>query len=700
MNKRASGPERTGPAAARRRAAVGLAALIILAVAVRGALFAISVRGVPAFDDECKIALQAKQIARGARPLLILASPYIFPLDAYLMAPFIHWLPRNAFGARVMAFALGLATVALSAAVLRRAARPRESWPGLLLILLPSAYFLMLQAGIALPGYPTLLCLSALTAWLAQRHGTVARRLWLNALLAGLAAGLAASITWLTLPVLAMAGLVIACGRNLRTVPVSAASFGVGALLGHLPHWAAQRTQPGAFDAVSHGLRPREALQRLWSPLMDLTLPAAFGWRPPVFPDHELRLGPGRGFEPVFSALWLAVVLAASGFVLRELWRRWRERRWPAFDLGAFFVGVTWLSLGLFLMSRRAHSHTFRYLILAVWSFPFLLAYVHARAGRVGRRLLVVLAAGLALTNAAATALVLQRWSRPDFADFLKLYDLQPVYRYLEQRGITRCYGSYPDAYRFTFDTDERIIGCQPYNERFAFWPVPFKEDVVDPCTNVAYVLSDTYRFPPGQFEEDLAAMRVTARRETCGQYQVYTDFAAASPDNDEPLPARRLSVGTSHQPEEAWALTDGDNFTRWRSHRSQEPGMWIEVRLRAPAVVSRLALSYDGYRYDRADALSLQAHDGRAWVLLRERIPADLDAFEFRAAHPVYGRETQTVRFDPVRTDRLRLEIAEPRSGRDWSIGEIRVFTPVGDCLTASQSAGPPAADVPDARR
>jgi hypothetical protein len=37
---------------------------------------------------------------------------------------------------------------------------------------------------------------------------------------------------------------------------------------------------------------------------------------------------------------------------------------------------------------------------------------------------------------------------------------------------------------------------------------------------------------------------------------------------------------------------------------------------------------------------------------------------------HPVYGQHVQTIRFPPVTTDALRLEIVKPDPGGDWTIG------------------------------
>ena len=104
---------------------------------------------------------------------------------------------------------------------------------------------------------------------------------------------------------------------------------------------------------------------------------------------------------------------------------------------------------------------------------------------------------------------------------------------------------------------------------------------------------------------------------------------------------------------------------------------MWIEARLREAAPVTRVSIYYNGYRHARPNALRLLAFDGQMWVTVRAHISRDLDAFEFQANHPVYGNELKTIRFPPVLTDRLRIEIEEPDAGHDWTVGEIELYTP-----------------------
>jgi hypothetical protein len=70
----------------KHRVGFGIVIVLLLGLALAGrvALFRAGCVTMPATDDECIIALQAKQIIHGDFSLLMLAQPYMFPLEAYL----------------------------------------------------------------------------------------------------------------------------------------------------------------------------------------------------------------------------------------------------------------------------------------------------------------------------------------------------------------------------------------------------------------------------------------------------------------------------------------------------------------------------------------------------------------------------------------------------------------------------------------
>ena len=121
--------------------------------------------------------------------------------------------------------------------------------------------------------------------------------------------------------------------------------------------------------------------------------------------------------------------------------------------------------------------------------------------------------------------------------------------------------------------------------------------------------------------------------------------------------------------------MNDGERRSRWRSHQAQEKGMWVDIHLPSAMPIKRITLYYDYYPYDNAHAINILATTDDGWKTVLAPVPFEMQPFEFNNGHPVYGSQFQTIRFDPVLTETLRIEIEEPHEGRDWTIGEIQVY-------------------------
>jgi MFS family permease len=669
---------------------VGLLLVVTLGLAVGLRLFVLHTgcAGIPAADDECITVLQAKQIANGSLPLLFLGQPYGFPLDAYLMSPIMNILPRTAFGARLTAFVLGLLSLLLGLLILRRWGRIADTWPGILLLLFGSTFLLILQSGSALPGYPTLILLASAVLWMAQRQGSddTHHPLWM-ALVAGVLTGVACSVTMLALPILIMAGIMMGLHRGWRTARWAVPVFALGGFVGLLPHALVAFLHPGAREVVFQAQPWKVALKELWSPVLDRTLPAALGIGSPVIAGSSERVTSFKGFALYFGVIWFLLLVVGSWIALARAWTRWRRERWPSLDTGMLVVGISWLCLLLFLASSRSHHRTYRYLILLVWAFPFLVTYLYGNARGLWRGVLAALTILFVVANLSNTVAVLKRWSDPGFADRLKSYDLRAAIDYLDSRGIRHAYATYADAYRITYATDERIVCSQPFNERFPGWPTPFKA-LVDASTNVAYVLSDAYRFPPKVFEWDMETMGILFRKQTCGHYQVFTDFTdtrsstnalteAATASGETAILPSLLTAGASHNAPEAVRMVD-ESSSFWRSSGYlQQTGMWIAVEWDASRFVQRVLLDHGGSGGDHPESMRVhyRSDDGR-WEKASDSVQRHPEPFEFRNGHPVYGKAISRVDFlDPIETRGLKFEIAEPRSDRAWTLNEVSVI-------------------------
>jgi len=656
------------------RMATGIAVVlvVVLALWVRWALFGAGCSNMPAVDDECIIALQAKQIARGEFSLLMLAQPYMFPLEAYLMAPVVELLPRTAFGARIMAFSMGLVSLLLGWLIIRKWGSLADVWPGVLLLLFGSPFLLLLQYGIALPGYPSLIFLSTLMTWLAQKWVDSKSIPGGRAVVIGFLGGLCCSVTMLALPVLIMAGAMSALSRNWRLARWTFPLFIAGAFLGFIPNWLARYFCNGVGGDIFRLESWRVALEGLVSPTLTFTLPAALGMGCPVVPGSldRIEISPPLGLA--YGVLWLLLLVVVSLKSLGAGWARLRHDRWLTLDAGLVFAGVSWICLIMFLFSARSASHAYRYLTLIAWAWPFLVGYLYCHSGRLGRWVVGGLTLLILSVNVYNGMAILKRWSDPAFGAQLKSHDLGAVIRYLDERGIRRAYSVYADAYRLTYATDERIICAQLYNERFPSWPLPYKEDRVDPATNVAYVLSMDSCFSSAVFERDLASAKVSCRVQECGAYKVYTDFVSSMAD------AKSVTVSkadASHSSENvAGRMNDPDLF--WRSEGyHQQTGMWVSVEWHEPRQVGHMLLNHGVFVQDCPDTVHVYYRQDREWVRLPDPMSCLCVPFIFKNGHPVYGGEMTRVDLPaPVVTAGLKIEIVNPRVRRAWTIYDIAI--------------------------
>jgi hypothetical protein len=664
-----------GTLTARRLGVAGAILLVLCAVILRCVFAGVSLAHVPATADEASAVLLAEQIAHGKPALLFIGQPYQFPIEAYLLALTVHWMPHNAFGARYLTLLLGLLSAAVFLVIARRVLPAGSRWPAVLLLLFPSAYWLMTQAAYTPPQYSASVFLSALLVYTVHRAGLTPHRRFL-AFLAGLLGGLALSNHLLVLPIVAAAGAVVGLGRGWRETARGTACFAAGALIGLMPYFLAGWLCPGANEEVGQTLPLAKWLRRLLDPMLSATLPGALGVEPPLFPDFDLHV---RGVPALrllivsMYGLTLAAVLIHSGVAFV---RRIMRDRWPSVELPDLFAGASVLTLLLFGASRRATAESHRYLLIAVWFFPLLIGYLHSLLPRRGRFAMGAFALGLAVLNLGTSAVLIREWCRPDFAvRAADTPDIRSLLAQLDGGKIRRCYASFWLAYRITYESRGHILCAPPYNERFFGWPIPFK-DIVDQAPDAAYVMTDTFssRFKRKQFEEDLATFNISAERQTLGPFTIYRDFRHAPSERDVAVTATECSFAAASQTQTINLLRDGNPQTCWRSREPQRPGLWVQGNLVRPRPIQRLTLYYPKGTRMFAPVLRVLGQRNGNWSPLRDDAPMRFDRLRCVGGRPIYGDAQQTLWFTPATVDAVRLEIVTAAPDRPWAIGEIEI--------------------------
>jgi hypothetical protein len=660
-----------------RQLKITFAVLAAVALVLRLVFFWISVSLVQPTADESIAQLMAEQIMRGDLPALFLGQPYLFPIESYIAAPLSPLLPNNAFGARVVPALLQLAAVVVALAILVRMFRDGSPRLAALLLLFPSSYLLMMQAGYALPGYSGLLLLSALAILVAVLPRRGVGRPGLMAALAGLFAGLSFASHMLAIPFMVAVGIYVCLGTNWRTAWRSTVHFVPALFIGLLPYLVTKWRIPGAHAAVTQQHELATAWARLWSPAIKWTLNAGMGIRTTLFPDGDAInydfLSPS-----LFGAVWagiigIVVLLRAISFV-----RRMIRDRWPSLEVIDIFAGIAVITLASFIFGKRADSKSYRYLLPLVWSIPFLIAYIHRVTPKLLRVIPVTFIIVLTGWNVTASAMLMRHWQAPGFAvEEAAAADLLPVLEKLREADIHHCVASYGTSYRITYQSGGDIVAGQPMNERFPGWPVPYKVEV-DAASPVAYVLTETVRFlRPGIFDRHLRTMGVSSERDECGAYVIYTDF---QPDpataGERTIPASELSLDASHNPADLANLVDGDEYNRWSALAYQEEGMWLRVTLEKPTTLSRLRVGYGYFFHDHAPKMALIVTTPSGETETITGITGQIDKFAFENGRPVYGGAArQTIVLPGVPVQALALHITDPHTRRAWTICELELF-------------------------
>jgi hypothetical protein len=481
----------------------------------------------------------------------------------------------------------------------------------------------------------------------------------------------------LAIPFMVAVGLYVCLGTNWRTAWRNTLWFAPALFVGLLPYLVAKWCIPGAHAAVTRQHDLAAAWSRLWSPAIKWTLNTGMGIRTTVFPDGAAIdydfLSPS-----LFGGIWAAIIalvilLRAVSFVQRTI-----RNRWPSLEVIDLFAGIAVIALASFVFGKRADSKSYRYLLPLVWSFPFLIAYIHRVTPKVLRFIPATFIILLAGWNVAASSMIMRHWQAPDFAvEEAAAANLLPVLDKLQSAGIHHCVASYGTSYRINYQSGGAIMAGQPMNERFPGWPTPYKAEV-DAASPVAYVLTDTVRFlKPSVFDRHLRTMEITSDREEIGNYVVYTNFKETTPRSDErPVEPSGMTLDASHNPDDVGKLVDGDTYNRWSTQAYQEEDMWVRITLAKPTSLSRLRVGYGNYFHDHAPEMAIVITTPSGETETINGITGQLDKFAFENGRPVYGGPArQTLMLPEVEVSAVALHITRPHTGRAWTLCELELF-------------------------
>ncbi|MBI5291764.1 MAG: hypothetical protein HY872_07805 [Chloroflexi bacterium] len=520
----------------------GLFVALAVAAALKAALLAMNV--VPFNADEAVVALMARHILQGERPVFFYGQAYLGSLDAWLIAGAFALFGPSVAAARVVQSLLYLGTIATTYALGLKIFADRWAATAAALLLAIPTVLVTLYTTATLGGYgETLLIGNGLLLWAVRLRGS-----------AGATPGVRSTVEWLLFGALAGFGfwgfgllgvylLPIAVAliapnsyredtkgakfllvflRVLRAFAVKHLSAIIGFALGSAPWWwaaasggAAALSELGGSaiaGASAHGPLGNIALH-LFS-LVVLGLPVIAGLRPPW------------GVTWLALPLWplaLPLFFGAAGWAAHVARRDWKK---------AMLFGVGLTALGAFVLTPFGADPSGRYFLPLAAPLALFTGDLLRRVWSERPRWAIALLAGLIVFNLWGTLQSARAFppgltTQFDAVAQVDQRDLPAVIDFLRTHGETRGYTNYWVEFPMAFLSNEQLLysAALPYHPNFSYTRrddrYPPYAAAVAASSRAAYV---TTRHPAldDRLRAQFPALGVTFSETTLGDFHIF----------------------------------------------------------------------------------------------------------------------------------------------------------------------------------
>jgi hypothetical protein len=544
----------------------GLWGALALAAGLKAAILALDI--VPFNADEAVVALMARHILQGERPVFFYGQAYLGSLDAWLIAGAFLIFGQTVLAIRIVQSALYLGTIATTYLLGLKIFGSRWIAGAAALLLALPTVTVTLYTTATLGGYGEMLLIgNTLLLWALRLGGltsttrvadTIRSHEWvLFGLLAGIgfwAFGflgvyilpICMTLLWPKLNhedagelVRTEAKFFLVFLRALRAYAVNYFLAFVGFALGSSPWWfatlfgAATLTELGgsAIAGASAGGPLVEALRHAFY-FVILGLPVIMGVRP-SWAVQWLAL-------PLFP-LALVLFMGAVGRAIGLSLAGWRRAGWRANPTGAelgraLLLGLCATLILAFIVTPFGADPSGRYFLPLAIPLALFTADLLDRVRRDYPRLAIGLLGGLLAFNLwghvdAASVFPPGFTTQFDPVAQVDQRDLPQVIEFLTAHGETRCYSNYWVTFPVAFLSSERIICAArlPYHLDFRYtsrddrYP-PYTQAVAD-ADHVAYV---TTRHPPldERLRSGLAGLGVTFSETQIGDFHIFYNLS------------------------------------------------------------------------------------------------------------------------------------------------------------------------------
>jgi 4-amino-4-deoxy-L-arabinose transferase-like glycosyltransferase len=503
-----------------------LVAAVLLAAMLKAILLAAN--AVPFNSDEAVVALMARHILQGERPIFFYGQSYMGSLDAWLAAAAFKILGEGVLPVRLVQVELYLGYL-LSLWLLARSLFT-DRLPAVLAVFLGAVPVVLVTTytTASLGGYGETLVFGNLILWLGYQlaYGEWEGSYWAW-LVFGLVAGLAFWTLAMSLVYLLPVGILIVrrywAGAD-RRLFLGVILFLAGWVVGSMPWWYANLS--GGWQALrvllGSAVIKTTFIERLTALLL-LGLPALAGMRFPW--SSEL--------SPLPVAFVYIVLYLAAGFVLlRGAWRGSLPLAPGAGWLLGSFAGCFIL---IFLLTRYGIDATGRYLLplstLLVLAMALFISIIwrHRRVWGMILLLCTLALNGMETVRAAGSPEGITTQFDP-VTRFDNRYD-NILIDFLRQKGELNGYSNYWVSFKLAFLSGEELIYAArlPYKPDLSYSPgdnrIPSYSQQADGSLRVAYITSLHTRLDE-ILGSELRSLRVTFNERQIGPYHVFFNLS------------------------------------------------------------------------------------------------------------------------------------------------------------------------------
>lgn len=629
------------------------AAAFFIGIIYRLVFFTHSVRCLPISTDEAFIGLLAKDIIRGALPLVSFGTGYQGPLEPYLNAPILFFLSPSAFSIRILTFAGSVMFLFLIYKLGKYIFGKETGLLSLLFCGIPPMYLVIAQSISIAPYNNTLLVFGTIILILGLKPQ---KKLFYFSML-GFLAGIMFWVTPLIICYLIPVILFLFARDKLFFLKKESFLGLVFFVLGSLPLW---------INSFSHNFEnfqlarsvPWHVMFNNLKFLFSFTLPAILGFHTPLYLDNTNFI-----HLPKILSIPYALVLGILFLICLIKFRR-------TWVLLVFFAVV----LFVFAKSLRANWWALRYLEPLYTVLPVLLAFGIYNIWKRSKIAAGTFACIILFCNIYSGVSVYRLWGDKDFVqDKLELPDTGELIKFLEEEGINRGYGHYWIAYRLTFETNERIIISPPMDERFGRYEPPYLETVLK-SPPAAYIFQKGLgRVSPEVFEENLNLIGGEYTKKKTGYFTVF--YAFKSPCRGLEIPRDGWILESNFRDADTGCAIDGDLSTRWGSGTAQKPGMYFLIDLGSIKDICKIRFDLGGFVTDMPRAYKIEVSaDKESWQRVYEN-KGDCILF-WDENQPRYLIDSYfNCVFKPIHARYVRITQTGTDERFDWSIAEVKIY-------------------------